>query len=91
MAVLKRHPYVGVFLYSICVPSGFSGGAGFDMNTRHVFPQCLLAAITLVGGGAGDAGARSGARCEVGLHLCPMAIITLSGAVSSPKLLEKKP
>ena len=40
------------------------------MNTSHAFPQGLLGAITLVGGGAGDEGARTRAKCEHGLPLC---------------------
>ena len=37
-----------MLLYSLCVPSGFGGRAGFDMTTI-IFPKGLLAAITLVG------------------------------------------
>ena len=62
------------------------------MDTSHIFPKEMLAAITLVGGRAADGGARTGARCEVGLpppllsgHHCPI------GAGSDPKLLEQKP
>ena len=38
-------------LYSLYVPSGFDGRAGFDVNISHIFPQGVLAAITLVGSG----------------------------------------
>ena len=48
------------------MPSGFGGRAGFDMNSSQIFPQDVLAAITLVGGGAGEGGARAGARCGAG-------------------------
>ena len=46
----------GVFLYeSIPLQVG-----GLDMmDTSHMFPQCVLAAITLVGGVVVDGGARS--------------------------------
>lgn len=43
------------------------------MNTNAVFPQGVLAAITVVLGGAGERGDRATARCEVGLPLCPVA------------------
>ena len=75
---LKGSPYVGVSLYSLHVPSHFGGRAGFDINTGHVFPQLALAAVTLVGGGTGEGGARAGARCEPGLHFCSLASTTLS-------------
>ena len=42
------------------MPSAFYGRVGFDMDAIHIFPQGVLAAITLVGGGAGDGGARAG-------------------------------
>ena len=55
-------------------------------DTSHIFPQGVLAAITLVGGGAGDGGAKAGTGCEAGLPLCSVAITTLSGVGSDPKL-----
>ena len=42
----------------------FVGRDGSEVNVGHVFPQGVLAVITLLGGGAGDGGARSRARCE---------------------------
>ena len=87
MEVLKEYPYVGVLVYSLSVPSGFGGRAGFDMNTSHVFSQSGLAAITLVGGGAGVGWARARTRCEVGLPLCSVAIIAILGEGSG---LEQK-
>ena len=50
---------MGVSLYSLHVPSRFGGRAGSDVSRSHIFPQGVLAAITLVGGGAGDEGARA--------------------------------
>ena len=79
--VLKACPYVGALLYNLCVPSGFGGRARFDVHTSHVFPQGAVAAITLVGGGAG-------ARCDLGLLLCSVANTTLLGTGTGPKLLE---
>ena len=42
---------MGMSLYRLCIPNAFGGRAGFDMNASHVFPQGVLAAITVVGGG----------------------------------------
>ena len=41
---------------------------------KPIFLQGVLAALLLVGGGAGDGGARAGAACEVGLPFCSVAI-----------------
>ena len=79
-------PWVSTPLYSLCVPSGFGGRAGSDVNTSYIFPQGVLEANTLVGGRAGDEVARGGARCELGFLLCPVAITTLFSA--GHKLLE---
>ena len=78
-------------LYRLHVPSAFGGRAGFDLNISHVLPQGVLAALTLVGDGAGDEGARARARCGVELPLCSVGVTALSGAGSDPKLLEQKP
>lgn len=52
-AVVNWCSYIGAFLYSLHVPSGFGGGVEFDVNKSHIFPWCVLAAITLVGDGPG--------------------------------------
>ena len=52
--ILNQYPYVEASLHSLCVPSGFVWRAGSDISMNHVFPQGMLAAIALVGGGAGD-------------------------------------
>ena len=49
------------------------------MNMSYVFPQVVLAAIILVGGGAGDGGARAGASYEAGVPLCSVAVTVLWG------------
>ena len=41
---------MGASLYSVRVLNGFGRRAGFGMNTSHIFPQGVLAAVTLVGG-----------------------------------------
>ena len=51
----------------------------------------MLVVITSEGGGAGGGEARAGTGCEAGLPFCSLAVTTLLGAESDPKLLEKKP
>ena len=77
IVILKVCPYVGASLYSLCVLSHFGRRAGFDVNTSPFFPQGVLSATTLVEGGAGDGGARAGARCKAGFPLCSVALATL--------------
>lgn len=57
----------------------------------HAFPQSVLAAITLVGGGAEDGGARARVMCDLGSFLRSVATTTLSGLGLGPKVLEQKP
>lgn len=75
-----------VSLCGLCVSRG---RAESDMSTSRVFPQGVLAGITLVGGGAGEGGAGARARCELGL-LSSVAYTTLLGW-TGPKLLVQKP
>ena len=89
---VKWCPCVGVSLCSLLhVPGGFSERASSEMSRGHIFPGGVLAAITLVGGRAGDGGARAKAKCELGLLLCSMAATTLLGAGAGPNMLEQKP
>lgn len=74
---------MGASLYSLHVPSGFAGRAGSDLSLRHVFLQGVLAALTLVGSGTGDGGARAGARCDSGLLLCLVTITAPLGSGGS--------
>ena len=60
--------------------------AGFIVFTSHVFPQGVLAAITLIGGVTGVGRARACAECEAGLPLCSVAITALSGLRSAPQV-----
>lgn len=60
------------------------------MNTRHVFSQGKLTAITLVGGRAGDGVARARTTCEPELSICLAAFTPLSGVSSGSKFLEEK-
>ena len=62
--------------------SGFGRRAGSDESMSHISPQSTLAAITLVGGGAGGGEVRARAGCEQGL-LYSVDTTTISGAVKS--------
>ena len=66
----------------------FAVMAGFDMDSSHIFPQGVLAFITLIRGVVGVEGFKACALCEVGLPLCSVAVTTLSGVRSAPQLLE---
>ena len=69
------------------VPIALGWRARFDVDSSHIFPQGVLSAITLVGGGPGDGWAGTGAECEPGLPPCLLTISTLLGVVSDLKLL----
>lgn len=71
IVVLNGYLYVAASLYKLHVR--------FDVDAIHVFPQGLLVAFTLVGGGAKDR-----------LLTCSVVITTLSGMGSDHKLLEQK-
>ena len=73
------------------VPCDFNGRAGSDVSTSHILPHTVLAAITLVGVGAGDGGAKARPKCELWLLFCSVANSTLLGERVGPKLLQKKP
>ena len=61
------------------MPSGFGGRAGSDVSLNYIFPRCA-GSVTLEAGGAGDGGARSRARCYLGLLLCSLSDSALMGA-----------
>ena len=61
--------------------SGFVERTASEMSTSHIFPQGVLAAIPLVGGGA-----TARARCDLGLLLCSVANITLLGVESGSQV-----
>ena len=82
---------MGVSLCRLHMPNASGGGAGFDVDTSHIFPQGVLAAITSVGHVAGDGRARACIGCEAGLPLCSVASTALSGLELAPMLLEQKP
>ena len=48
--VLKGSFYVGASLRSLHESNIFGVRAVFDMDACHVFPQCVLAVIPLIGG-----------------------------------------
>lgn len=59
--------------------SDFGRKVGSDLNMSHIFPQGLLAVLTLVGGGAGDGEALTRTRSELGLITCSGTNSTLLG------------
>ena len=63
--LLNGCSYVRASLCRQHVPHAPGGRVGFEVEASHIFPQGVLAAITLVRGGAGDGGARPCAGCEV--------------------------
>ena len=60
MVGLKRYLYMGASLYHLHGSTDFDSRAGFDLNTSHVFPQGVLSAIILLGGGVRDEGPEPG-------------------------------
>lgn len=56
---------------SLCVINVLDVRAGFDVDTNHVFPQSVLATITLIVGVVGVGGSKACAGCETGLSLAP--------------------
>lgn len=52
------------------LPNTFDGKDRFYVNASHVFPQGVLANVTLVKGVAGDGGASSCTGYNVKLPLC---------------------
>ena len=52
--------------YVVCMYPVDLVRTGSEVNTGCVFPRGVLAATTLVGGGAGVGGARARARCKPG-------------------------
>ena len=94
----KTIPYCdleGMSLYgsippqTTCVPC-LCGRAGFDPDPSHIFLKDMLATILLVGGGATDGGARTGASVRWGLPSVQEPSLLCRGRVC-PKLLEQKP
>lgn len=60
--VLKGCSYVKASLCRFCVPSASGGRVEFDVNASHIFPQGVLATLTLVGVVAGEGRARARTR-----------------------------
>ena len=89
--VLKGCFYVGASLYRLCVSNSFGGRAGFGMETSYIFPRCVLAVISLIGGVVCVGGFKACVGCEAGLPLCSVVVTILSGSGSAPQLLGWKP
>ena len=56
------------------MPSGLGGRAESEIIIGCIFPS-VLAAVTLVGGGAGNIGARTKGKRELGFILCSVAVV----------------
>ena len=82
---------VGESLYSLFVPSGFSGRGGSEVSMGSIFSWGVLAATDLVGGRDGAEGVRARAKFRQGLVVCSMAITTLLVVGSVYKGLEQDP
>ena len=72
---LKRCSYVE-WLYTYCVPRAFGGRAVLGVDISYVFPQGVLAAVTLVGGGL-EVERLELAECEERLPLFTVVATTL--------------
>ena len=64
------------------VPNSFGGMAWSEVVASHIFPQVVLAVVTLVGHWTGDGGA--GTMTEVELPLHSVAITALLCIASDP-------
>lgn len=66
-----------VFLCTLCVQY-LCARSGFDVDTSHSFPQCVLATVTLVGNVV-DGGSKACIGCEAGLLFCSVAVLPSQG------------
>lgn len=67
-----------------CVFNVFGARVGFDMDFSHIFPQGVLATITLIGVVIGVGISKACAECEARLPLCSVDVAVLSGSWSAP-------
>lgn len=73
------------------MPIVFSGIDGFDVNRSYVFPQGILAVITLIGSGVEDGVSMARAKADgvaspfLSAHYLPI------GVMLNPKVMELKP
>lgn len=88
----SRRTHMGASLYKLHMPNASGGKAELDIDSGHIFPQGVLAALTLVSGRTGDWGARASTGRDLGFPLYSVPVTTLSGLGSVPKfLMQKKP
>lgn len=85
--ILKGYSYVGVSCCRRHMLKAFDGRAGSDAGANHVFPQSVLAAITLVRLESED---RVGPGCEAKHPLWSVAIPALLREGSDP-LWSRRP
>ena len=77
------HPYVAS-LCSLCGFNSFGKRKVFSMDVCHLFPQCLLAIIPLLGGVTDVVVIRVIARSCAVPPLCSVVVTVLSGAGAPP-------
>ena len=75
-----------VLMSTACVQYLY-GKTDFDVDFSYVFPQDMLATITLTVSVAGVEGCNVCAECETGLPLYSIDVANLSGLGSAPYLL----
>ena len=85
--VLKGCFYVGVSLCSLCECNIFGAMSFYSMDAYHIFPQCVLTIIPLVGGVICVVVTRACTGYWLGPPLCSLVVTALSGAGSAPQLL----
>ena len=75
-----------------CVLSSvFGTRADFDVDTSHIFPQGVLATVTLIGSMVGAGGCKTCAVCEAELSLPCSYPWPLRGGVCSPFAIAEVP
>lgn len=88
--VLEDYFYVGVSLCRLCGFNIFGMKGVFSVDVCHLFPQCMLAVIPLIGGVTG-VGTRDCAECCVGPPLCSVGDTALSEASLLPGCCSRSP
>ena len=78
--VLKGCFYMRVSLCSLCEPDTFVIRAVFSMVVCHIFPQCVLVIIPMMGVPIGVVVTKDCSGGWVGPPLCSVVVTALSGA-----------
>ena len=91
VSVLKACSCVGMSLCRLCATTAFEGRGGFALMPVISFLTVCWQLSPWLWMWGGDGEAKTWAQCEAGVPLCLVAITTLPGVRSAPKLLEHKP